>query len=61
MFRMVTAMTPKAHTWSHKLGDLRGSSRKRVSNLNSYKIAFKENGDKNITSTSNKEFSDFYC
>lgn len=29
-----------------QLGDLRGSSRKRVSNLNSYKIAFKENGDK---------------
>lgn len=54
------AMTPKAHTRSHKLGDLRGSLSKCESNQNSYKIAFKENGDKNTTSTQNKEFSD-YC
>lgn len=50
-FRTVTATTPKAHARSHRPGDLRGSLSKRGSNLNSYKIAFKENGDKARTST----------
>lgn len=50
-FRTVTATTPEAHAQSHRPGDLRGSLSKQGSNLNSYKIAFKENGDKTITST----------